>query len=82
MTERGNQEAAWVAVVRKLLKVADLAVGSRPRTTRPSVSLATPAAAVPTRFRRAVQAPHLSRGGFFGREAELSDPIVASLRAE
>ncbi len=77
LTDRGEQEAAWTLVVRKICEAAHNAAEARERLTlrkHPAAPLprsqAGSTAAV--RFRRSANAPLLSKGGFFGRETELA----------
>ncbi|MDF7777329.1 toll/interleukin-1 receptor domain-containing protein [Sphingomonas sp. AOB5] len=71
---RAKQEQAWDMVVRKLLEVADISAKSRQPAHLVGTSVQTiePAPQRLPKFRRSEHAPLLARGGFFGREQELS----------
>lgn len=78
LADRGEQEAAWTQVARKLCEAAHNAAEARerlalrepPAAAPPGPEIVSPAA---VRFRRGAGAPLLSKGGFFGRETELAD---------
>jgi hypothetical protein len=77
LADRGEQEAAWTHVARKLCEAAHnvaearerLALREPPAAAPPGPEIVSPAV---VRFRRSAGAPLLSKGGFFGRETELA----------